>query len=156
MPTIINGSSPSITFSDSTTQVTAGLVAGGTIATGTVTALTTTTLSDGTNSTSATNPIRGSAKAWCLYNGSTQTVLGSFNISSVTYVTTGTYQYNFTTVMATANYATVLGGDNGGSGGTITMLAVGTAYSTTAVATQSRANNTGSNIDGYASIAVFI
>jgi len=123
----------------------------------TIPTLTTTTISDGTNSTSATNPIRGSAKAWCLYNGSTQTILGSFNISSVTYVTTGTYQYNFTTAMATANYATVLGGDNAGSGGTVTMISPSTAYSTTAVGVQCRTNSTAAAVDSATtSIAVFI
>lgn len=63
-----------------------------------------TTLSDGTNSTSATNAIRGSAKAWCNYNGSSQTVINSFNVSSVTRNATGDYTYNFTTAMPNANY----------------------------------------------------
>ena len=69
--------------------------------------LTISTLSDGTNSTSTTNCIKGSAKAWILYNGSAQTVLGSFNISSVTYVGVGQYTLNFTTAMANANYSAV-------------------------------------------------
>ena len=66
MSTIINGTSSAITFPDATIQNTAALVAGGTIATGTVTTLTTTTISDGTNSTSSTNCIQGSAKASAL------------------------------------------------------------------------------------------
>jgi hypothetical protein len=70
--------------------------------------LTISTLSDGTNSTSATNPIKGSAKAWLNYNAITQTVKGSFNISSVTYNSTGNYTLNFTTAMANANYAPVI------------------------------------------------
>jgi len=105
MPTIINGSSPSITFSDSTTQATAGLVAGGTIATGTVTTLTTTTLSDGTNSTSSTNLVRAPCKAWIKYSGTAQTIYASYNVSSVTYLFTGRYQVNFTTAFSSANYA---------------------------------------------------
>jgi len=64
-----------------------------------------TTLSDGTNSTSATNPIQGSAKAWCSYNGSTQTIKSSFNVSSVTRNGSGNYTFNFTTAIGNANYA---------------------------------------------------
>lgn len=66
--------------------------------------LTISTLSDGTNSTSATNCIRGSARAWLYYNGVTQTILNSYNVSSVTYVTSGQYTINFTTAMPNANY----------------------------------------------------
>jgi hypothetical protein len=75
MTTIINGSSPSITFSDSTTQTTAGL----------------------TGSTSQL------AKAWVNFSGST--INGSFNVSSVTVAGTGLYAIAFTTSMANANYS---------------------------------------------------
>jgi hypothetical protein len=68
--------------------------------------LTISTLSDGTNSTSATNPIKGSAKAWVKYNGTAQTIFGSYNVSSVTYLASGRYQVNFTTAFSSANYAT--------------------------------------------------
>ena len=113
MSTIINGSSPSITFSDSTTQASAGLVAGGTIATGTVTTLTTTTISDGTNSTSATNCIQGSAKAWVNfgYVSSAITIRKSYNVSSVTRNGTGDYTINFTTALNDANYSGVVSGN---------------------------------------------
>jgi hypothetical protein len=67
--------------------------------------LTISTLSDGTNSTSATNPIRGSAKAWLSYNGATTTILGSYNVSSVTRNGTGNYTINFTNALANSNYA---------------------------------------------------
>jgi hypothetical protein len=67
--------------------------------------LTISTLSDGTNSTSATNCIQGSARAWLNYNGVTQTIAGSFNVSSVTYNGTGDYTVNFTTAMPNANYS---------------------------------------------------
>lgn len=72
--------------------------------------LTLSTLSDGTNSTSATNPILGSAKAWVNYNGTTQTVRGSFNVSSVTRNAAGDYTVNFTASMSNANYAAATGG----------------------------------------------
>ena len=66
-----------------------------------------TTLSDGTNSTSATNCIQGSAKAWIRFDGRANpvTVQGSYNISSVTYVDSSTFTLNFTTAMPNANYA---------------------------------------------------
>ena len=68
-----------------------------------------TTLSDGTNSTSATNCIQGSAKAWANFDPSSGaiTIRGSYNVSSITYNATGTYTMNFTNAMANANYVSV-------------------------------------------------
>jgi predicted CxxxxCH...CXXCH cytochrome family protein len=57
------------------------------------------------NSTSSTNCIRGSAKAWVNFAGATGTVNQSFNVSSVTRTTTGNYQINFTTAFSNANYS---------------------------------------------------
>jgi hypothetical protein len=67
-----------------------------------------TTLSDGTNSTSSTNCIQGSAKAWVCYNGAAGTIKGSYNVGSVTKNGTGNYTLNFTTALADANYSSVL------------------------------------------------
>jgi len=53
------------------------------------------------------NGMTGIAKAWCYYNAATQTVVGSFNVSSVTYVGTGAYQVNFSTAMPNTTYVTV-------------------------------------------------
>jgi hypothetical protein len=66
-----------------------------------------TTLSDGSNSTSSTNAILGSAKAWVNFNGTTSpgTIRASFNVSSVTKNATGDYTVNFTNALADANYA---------------------------------------------------
>jgi hypothetical protein len=67
-----------------------------------------TTLSDGTNSTSATNPIQGSAKAWINFNGTgTPAIRASFNVSSITDNGTGDYTINFTNALADANYSVV-------------------------------------------------
>ena len=83
MSTIINGSSPSITFSDSTTQSTAGL----------------------TGSTSQL------CQAWGSYayvaNGSVPTLRKAYNISSITRSSTGVYVFAFTTALADANYSCV-------------------------------------------------
>ena len=63
------------------------------------------TLSDGTNSTSATNPIMGSAKAWVNFNGQgTVAIRASYNVSSITDNGTGEYTVNFTNALTDANY----------------------------------------------------
>ena len=78
--------------------------------------LTISTLSDGTNSTSSTNCIQGSAKAWVNFNGvTTATVRSSFNVSSVTRNGTGDYTVNFTTAMSDANYSIAGSGSTPGS-----------------------------------------
>jgi hypothetical protein len=53
------------------------------------------------------NAYNGIAKAWCNfdgYTGSTATIKGSFNVSSVTYNGGGDYTLNFTTALADTNY----------------------------------------------------
>lgn len=64
-----------------------------------------TTLSDGTNSTSATNAIQGSAKAWVNFIGSTGVIRASYNVSSVTRNGVGDYTVNMTNTLADANYS---------------------------------------------------
>lgn len=71
------------------------------------------TLSDGTNSTSATNPIRGSAKAWVNFNLATSAVRQSFNVSSITYIGTANAQVNFTNAMTDANFAALTNCETG-------------------------------------------
>ena len=78
------------------------------------------TLSDGTNSTSSTNCIQGSAKAWVHFNGTTSpgTILASYNVTSVTKTATGQYTANFTNAFSDANYAYALSRrDESGQGG---------------------------------------
>jgi len=67
-----------------------------------------TTLSDGTNTTSSTNAIKGSAKAWVNFDGTTaspSTIRASYNVSSITKNGTGDYTVNFTTALADTNYS---------------------------------------------------
>lgn len=61
------------------------------------------TLSDGTNSTSTTNCIKGSAKAWVSFSGST--VNASYNVSSITVNGTGDYTVTFTSAFSDTNYS---------------------------------------------------
>jgi len=68
------------------------------------------TLNNDTGVLATQNGMTGIAKAWVNYNGSTQTILGSFNVSSVTYNSTANYTVNFTTAMPNATYCAVYGG----------------------------------------------
>jgi hypothetical protein len=83
-----------------------------------------TTLSDGTNSTSATNCIQGSAKAWAQFtlSGTTPVINGSFNVSSITRTAAGRYYVDFTTPMANANYSVAGSGSADTSFGAFTVF----------------------------------
>lgn len=162
MTTIINGSSPSLTFSDSTTQASAGLVAGGTIATGTVTTLTTTTLNGPSGVLATQNGMTGIAKAWVNFNGTgTVAIRDSFNVSSITDNGTGDYTINFTTAMPNANYSTVGSSFiNVGSYGTMFQVTgsggTATTYTTSAVRINTRSNETSTLTDtAYIFAAIF-
>jgi hypothetical protein len=97
--------------------------------------LTISTLSDGTNSTSATNCIQGSAKAWVYFNGvTTTTINGSYNVSSVTRVGTGNYTVNFTNALSNANYATVCSAARNNAGDVLICGPKGNASTYTASA----------------------
>lgn len=63
------------------------------------------TLNNDTGVLATQNGMTGIAKAWVNYNGSTQTINSSFNVSSVTRNSTGYYTVTFTTAMPNANYA---------------------------------------------------
>ena len=93
--------------------------------------LTLSTLSDGTNSTSATNPIKGSAKAWVQYNSSTGVIAGSFNVSSITLGGTGYTTVNFTNAMPNTNYAFNLSSTGDGQVATTYLTGTKSAAMTT-------------------------
>jgi hypothetical protein len=60
-------------------------------------------------STSMTNAITGSAKAWANFNsiGGTIVIRASYNVSSITFNSTGYFTVNLTTALADTNYALV-------------------------------------------------
>ena len=96
--------------------------------------ITISTLSDGTNSTSATNPILGSAKAWINFDGTVatpSTIRASYNISSVTRNSTGNYTLNFTTAFTDANYSVAGGVCTNIGGGCVLARDSGGLYTTT-------------------------
>ena len=120
-----------------------------------------TTLSDGTNSTSATNPIRGSAKAWVNFNGVTGAIRDSFNVSSITQIFGATYEVNYTTAMSNANYSIVTSCALDSGSQNYAMIAnigaTGTANAPTASkarVTQRVFNNSG--IDAYLTYYVYV
>ena len=64
-----------------------------------------TTLSNGSVSVPTATVVNGSAKAWANLNGQgTIALRDSFNVSSVSDLATGTYDFNFTNAMSDANY----------------------------------------------------
>jgi hypothetical protein len=80
--------------------------------------LTISTLSDGTNSTSSTNCIQGSAKAWVRFAGiTTVTVNASYNVSSVTRNAAGNYTIAMTNALADQYYTVAGSLDIDASGG---------------------------------------
>lgn len=87
----------------------------GTLNSGTVV---TTILSDGTNSTSATNPIRGSSKAWVNFDGGTTAIRASYNVSSVTRNSNGNYSIFYTNALPDTNYAVLTTPYDNSSGAT--------------------------------------
>jgi hypothetical protein len=71
------------------------------------------TIQDGSsNSTAMTNAIKGSAKAWVNFAGSTGSINGFYNVSSVTRISTGNYTVNFSTTMSNAFYCAIFNNAN--------------------------------------------
>jgi hypothetical protein len=90
------------------------------------------TLNTSTGVFSTNNAYNGIAKAWVYFSltGGTSTVYKSFNVSSVTYVSTGTATVNFTTALTDANYA-VAGASSWDSGNNIVAGTIGIGGTTT-------------------------
>jgi hypothetical protein len=119
--------------------------------------LTISTLSDGTNSTSATNPILGSAKAWVNFDGTSGTRRASYNVSSVTRTATGTYTVTFTNALPDANYAIVCGTSaaNGSNDGGYMGVQNGTTPTTSSFGLVTDGRTTGEYDPTFAYVAVF-
>jgi hypothetical protein len=72
-------------------------------------ALTISTLKDSSGVLATQNGMTGIAKAWVQFAGSTGTINGSFNVSSITKTGTGDYTANYTTAMPNTNYVWSVG-----------------------------------------------
>ena len=81
----------------------------------------------------------GIAKAWCSYNGSMSSIFSSYNISSVTYISTGVYQFNFTNTLNSLPAAVAISGTSG----YWTIVSAYGVYSTSAVTFASYINGVG-------------
>lgn len=122
--------------------------------------ITISTLSDGTNSTSATNPILGSARAWVSFYGlSPLSIYSSYNVSSVTRNGTGDYTINFANSLGDGNYNSVFGGRNDGPGSGANFSVViktGTSPTATALTIVAGPPTTGALADsGFISASIF-
>ena len=69
--------------------------------------LTVQTISNGSVSTSSTNVIQGSGRAWVNWSGITGSIRASYNVSSITRSSAGVYSINFTNAFSDTNYCTV-------------------------------------------------
>jgi hypothetical protein len=118
--------------------------------------LTISTLSDGTNSTSATNCIQGSAKAWVNFNGTgTVAIRASYNVSSITDVGTGQYRVNFTNAMPNANYCVLVqAGENSYTTNWSTVAPVN-ANITTSLVEVGTTNGTSATDSPFVNVAIF-
>jgi hypothetical protein len=63
------------------------------------------------------------ARAWVFFNGSSGSIFGSFNVTSVTRNATGNYTVNITTALPSTSYATVATAAANGSANGNTMNA---------------------------------
>lgn len=93
--------------------------------------ITVSTINDSSGVLATQNGMTGIAKAWCQFTNSsgTLTINSSFNVSSLTYVSTGLITVNFTTSMPNANYALV--GSSGTTGTTAGVLTIKRSTTTT-------------------------
>jgi hypothetical protein len=113
------------------------------------------TLNTSTGVLASQNGITGIAKAWVNFVGSSASINGSFNVSSVTRSSTGNYVVTYTTAMTNANYAgcgLILNSSFNSGNGARALIA--SAFSTT-TASISITAGTGSAEDDTVCIAVF-
>jgi hypothetical protein len=81
----------------------------------------------GSSTLVATTPGRqhfhpSTAKAWVRFGGATAVIASSYNVTSITDNGVGTYQVNFTTAMADANYNVLAAHGDTSRGGTATSV----------------------------------
>ena len=107
------------------------------------------------------NGVNTNAQAWVSFNGSaTPTIRASYNVTSITFVATGTFTINFTNALSDTNYATIGSCESNGSGVNSRDLTFQVSYlaakTTTAVQVNSYSQNAGAqqNATVY-NVAVF-
>jgi len=97
------------------------------------------------------------ALAWVNFNGVTTTsIRSSYNVSSVTYVSTGTYTINYTNALADANYCVTGTGTGPSYGANSRVLNVNTAPTTTSVQVVVTTSSTTNAVDSISTnVAIF-
>lgn len=99
--------------------------------------------------------VQGSAKAWVNFNGVSNAIRASFNVSSITDGGTGIYTVNFTTALVDANYCvSATASRNSGDTVAVTLNPTDGTFATTSIQLLSRANATVVERDNY-SVAIF-
>lgn len=116
--------------------------------------LTISTLSDGTNSTSSTNCIQGSAKAWVRFTGATGGILASYNVSSVTRSAAGQYVVNFTNALSDALFSTVATAPQTSNGTVYLFMNYGTQTTTSVLIATSLSGGGGGALVDPATVSV--
>jgi hypothetical protein len=105
------------------------------------------------------NGMTGIGKAWVNFDGTTGTIRGSFNVSSVTRSSTGVYVVVYTTAMPNANYAVTAcaGYTQGGSAGSMGVVSIlaNTPLTTTQASFSTTYANATLQDDGTICIAAF-
>jgi hypothetical protein len=105
-------------------------------------ALTISTLNNDTGVLATQNGMTGIAKAWINYKGTaTVSIRDSFNVSSVTVVTTGTYTVNFTTALPNANYTIAGFSTFGANAAPAGMLSAGSDFAPTTTSCPLKSGN---------------
>ena len=92
------------------------------------------TLNSSTGVLATQNGITGICKAWVNFvGGSTPTINQSFNVSSVTYVSAGIWQVNFTTSFSNTSYCPIVGTGNNSTVNTGNTIAIVNSVSQTQI-----------------------
>lgn len=121
--------------------------------------ITVSTINDSSGVLATQNGMTGIGKAWVNFDGTTGTIRGSFNVSSVTRSSTGVYVVVYTTAMPNANYAVTgcAGYTQGGSAGNtgIVSILANTPLTTTQASFQTTYATNNLQDDGTICIAAF-
>lgn len=105
------------------------------------------------NDASTQSTGKQACKAWVNYNGSTQTIRASYNISSITYSSAGIYVLNFTTAMPSVNY--VVTGTSGNWGVSNSWIQVNQSVATASACTLASVTSGGASETTALQVAVF-
>ena len=110
-------------------------------------------LGEGTSVT--TNLQQGLVKAWCNYDGGSNSLSDNFNIGSITDVNTGIHQFGFTNVMSNVNYSCAGNAGNSGFHNCTTKSnAGGTQGASSVVIRVSQTDNSDNDDDAQTSFQV--